>query len=300
MSAIADLAERYWKAFLDANPSYATLIGVHDRDGLLEDLSVEAMASQAQTLERILDDLGRANQTSDPITAALLANVIEADLTEYETEILIAPVDSYLGVHAKLIQAAAQISAPDPGAAALIAERYARIPLLFSQTIDRHRRLFSDGKTPALVSVHRVIDQIDAYLAMGLDTDPFVGLKLPPGWNGGVSWRQNMEELVASAIRPAFAGYRQFLLSEATQVARSSELPGICHLPDGEATYERLVKRFVTVPRDPSDVHRIGLAHATEILADEYAEVGSEAFGLSSPEAIFARLRTDTGLRYRS
>lgn len=300
MSAITHLAERYWNAYLDANPSYATLIGVHDRDGVLEDLSGEAMASHAQTLAGIADELEAADRTSDPVTAALLANVIEADLTEYETEILIAPVDSYLGVHAKLIQAAAQTSVPDPEAAALIGERYAQIPRLFAQAIDRHRRLFSNGMTPALVSVRRVIDQIDAYLATALETDPFVGLKLPQGWTGGSSWRQDMQELVSNAIRPAFADYRQFLRSEATEAARPSELAGICHLPGGEAIYERLVKRFVTVPRDPSDIHRTGVAHATEMLVEEYAEVGFEAFGVSSPEAIFARLRTDPALRYRS
>ena len=220
MPAITDLADRYWDTFLDANPSYATLIGNHDRDGVLEDVSQEARASDARKMAGLLEELASADSTADPVTAALLANVIEADLTEYETEILALTVDPYLGVHSGLIQAAAHSSAPSPESARLIGQRYAQIPRLFSQMIDQHRRMFSEGKTPTAVCVHRVMDQLDAYLDTRLDTDPFVGLSLPPDWSGAAAWRENMEELVSGQVRPAFADYREFLSAEAVKVAR--------------------------------------------------------------------------------
>ena len=42
------------------------------------------------------------------------------------------------------------------------------------------------------------------------------------------------------------------------------------------------------------------MTHATETLAEEYAEIGSEAFGLSGTAEIFSRLRDDPDLRYKS
>ena len=241
-----------------------------------------------------------ADPSDDPVTQSLLASVLSADLTEHETEVLVGPVDPYLGPHSETLRSAAQTSALTPEHARDLGLRYRKIPEMLRQATARHRRLTEEGKPPASASVGRVLHQLDAYLASDLDSDPFTGLQLPSGWSGEESWRADMEEAVTSLIRPAYAAYRRALADDILPRSRPDNAPGICHVAGGTDVYPRLVEQFVTVPYDPAQIHAIGRRHATEVLPDEYAEVGGEAFGTGDLERILATLRDDPALRYTS
>lgn len=296
------LSEEFWSHFLRTNPTYATLRGIHDHDAEIEDLSDDGLNARAHELRELRDHVTRARASSqdETITQSLLTTVIDSDLTELETEILVGPPDPYLGVHSTTLRAVAQTVAVEPPHASALAQRYALLPTLFIQAASRHRRLTDEGRSPAAVSVQRSIDQIDGYLASPLDTDPFVHMTLPEGWQGADRWRADMESTVTDLIRPAYAEYRDVLAEEILPRSRGDDEPGICHLRGGGDIYARLVERFVTVPTDPSEIHAIGTTYATETLVAEYAEIGQSALGTDVPSDIYARLRTDRSLRYES
>ncbi|MGH8911485.1 MAG: DUF885 domain-containing protein [Acidimicrobiia bacterium] len=298
MTSVDQLAARYWDLYLGANPSFASLVGDHRFDDSVEDMSDDFIDSHTARLRALRAELEPTDD--DPVTQSLLLAVIDQDLTEYETEILVGVPDSYLGPHSVILRRAAQTSAPQPADAGSLAERYRLIPRLLTQALDRHRRHLAEGKTPVAINVTRVIDQIDKYVASPLSSDPFVGLQLPAGWEGADAWRTAMTSTVTDVIRPAYTTYRDGLHDEILPHARPSEQAGICHIPGGEEIYRRLVERFVTAPWDPAEIHNIGVTHATETLAAEYAETGADAFGLTKPSAIFERLRTEPSLRYQT
>lgn len=300
MPSIDELSARYWDLYLDARPTYATLIGDHSRDSRIDDFTDEFRHTHTATLRRILSEVEATDPSHDLITRSLLVTVVGADLAEHETEILIGPVDPYLGPHSETLRSVAQTSALIPDHARDLMLRYRQIPWMLEQALHRQRRLLDEGRPPAAASVHRVLHQLDAYVASPIDTDPFVGLQLPPDWNRERSWRSEMEEIVVSLIKPAFGAYRIALADEILPRSRPDETPGICHLPGGEDIYLRLVERFVTVPYDPAEIHRIGRAHATEVLPDEYARIGGDVFDETDLARILERLRTDPSLRYRS
>ena len=300
--AIDDLADRYWELFLEANPTFATLVGDHRYNDQLEDLSDPSLEDRANSLRQLRTEVEAAatGPAGDTTNRSLLLSVIDSDLTEHDTEILVGAVDAYLGPHSGLLRAAAQTRAPSPDSAADLARRYQQVPRLLAQALERHRRHVAEGKAPTARNVERVISQVDAYLATNLSADPFVNLKLPDDWVGAETWRSDMEQTVSDVIRPAFAEYRSGLASDVLPMSRPPERSGICHITDGEATYRRLAERFVTVAYDPAEIHEIGLGHATESLADEFAGLGRRAFDTSNLPEILDRLRTDPELRYSS
>lgn len=300
MTTIDELSARYWDSYLAANPVYASLIGEHDYDGYVDDLSDSAIADRIRTLRALRAQARKVEAGGDSITRGLLLAMVDADLTEYETEILVAPVDPYLGVHSSMVRRAAQTKALEPSHALALRQRYDQVPRLLEQALARHRRLVAEDRAPVVTSVRRVLDQIDAYLSSDLRSDPFVGLNLPEGWQGEDGWRAAMEDVVRDAIRPAYAHYREVLEEEIAPAARVVAQAGICHVAEGEGIYRRLVERFLTMPFAPEEIHRIGLTHATETLVSEYETVGREAFGVSEPADIFSKLRTDPDLRFRS
>lgn len=300
MPSIDELAAEYWDLYLAVRPTYASLIGEHRHDAEIEDLSDSSRRDHVSRLRTLHIRVEETAPDEDPITHALLLSVIEADLVEEETEILIGPVDPYLGPHSEQLRMAAQTRALEPAHAQALARRYRQIPRLLDQASARHLRLASDGRPPAAATVRRVIDQIDAYLAGPVSEDAFVRLQLPDGWGAADTWRSDTAEVVESQVRPAYAAYRRELEEKVLPLARTDDHPGISYIEDGSEIYERLVERFVTIPYDPADIHRIGIEHATEKLVAEYAEIGREAFGVADSTAIFERLRTDPSLRYSS
>ncbi|HEX8870849.1 MAG TPA: DUF885 domain-containing protein, partial [Lentzea sp.] len=90
-------------------------------------------------------------------------------------------------------------------------------------------------------------------------------------------------------LRPAFARYREFLLSVE---GRDDEKAGLCWLPDGEENYRKLVRDYTTASYTPAELHQLGLDLIAG-LREEYAEIGSRVWGTSDVPEIFRRLRTD-------
>jgi uncharacterized protein (DUF885 family) len=71
----------YWNAWLRANPTYATGIGIHDYDAQVEDLSADAVnrrVADLQAFEKRLDALNTAGN----IDAEILKSAIQAELIE--------------------------------------------------------------------------------------------------------------------------------------------------------------------------------------------------------------------------
>ena len=300
MVEIAALADRYWDLTLANDPLYASTIGRHDYDSEIEDLTETGRNRYRQELLRLRGEVANADPAPDPITHALLEAAIDADLAEEETEILVGSVDPYIGPLARTLRFTSQTRATDPAHAAALAARFRRLPDLFAAAADRHRRLAEAGRAPARVVAVRVLDQIDAYLASGLGSDPFVNLDLPDGWAQAEQWRSQIADVVTSLIRPSLARYREVIADSVVPFARADERPGICHLEGGEEIHRRLVARFLSVPHDPLHIHQLGHTHATEGLLPEWEETGREALGEGETTVLFDRLRRDPALRYAS
>jgi len=78
--------EEYWKKWLQANPSIATGVGVHDYDAMLEDYSSKAFGNREADLTRMLDRLQRLNGLApdEIIDGEILRAAIRAELLEIQ------------------------------------------------------------------------------------------------------------------------------------------------------------------------------------------------------------------------
>jgi uncharacterized protein (DUF885 family) len=301
-SALRELADRYWEAYLEFRPTEATLHGDHRYDDRIEDLSVDGEARQRATwleLRAALDAVDAAGldapgRVTRQLLRAELTEAVEAiDLREAELRF-----DQMTGVHAELLVTAPQIQAPTAGSARALVERQRRLPGLLDQTVERLRAGLAAGRTPARVNVERSLNQVDKYLSSPLESDPFTGYAGPPGWDGEAEWRADLAGILRDAVRPAFARYRDFFASEALPAGRPHDRAGLCWLAEGEELYRHFVRLHTTVDDlTAEEIHQIGLDEIDR-LAAEYAEVGGRLFGTTDTTAIFERLRSDPALRY--
>lgn len=127
----------YWDAWLKANPSAATGIGVHDYDGQLEDLSRAAFEKRAADLDAMLDRLNWIAGLSpeQAIDAEILRSAIRSELLELrDVRGWASNPMMYVGTPGGAIDSLMKRDfAPRPKRLALVVSRLRQVPLLLAE-----------------------------------------------------------------------------------------------------------------------------------------------------------------------
>jgi len=302
---LQQLSDRYWDRLLAAAPTWASIIGDHRFDADLEDLSEEAEADLAAELHSIVSEAEEIDPSAldgdDRITRKVLIFEAESQAGTLDSRSAEYLVDPMLGIHMDMIQGIPQLRAATAEQADAYVAKASKAGLLFDQAMERHRQGVANGRTPPLISVEKVLAQLDAYSASPIETDPFLQIGTPGSWSEIelARWRNAMSDQVRTVLRPAVARYREGIASDVLPHSRPQEKSGICWLPDGDEIYERAVRRYTSLELGPQEIHDIGL-EAISSLEEEYRALGPEVLGTDDVLEIYRRLRDDASLRFGS
>ncbi|MEU6646133.1 DUF885 domain-containing protein [Saccharomonospora sp. NPDC046836] len=298
MTDVADLADEYLQLLFDADPLWPAVLGIDPTRTGLGEVSVEAEQVHRAALERVseraraldvavLDPQDRVTRDVLLSSARARMDQIDTRLVEFTiTDFFVAPASGLLTILPMVA-----VTNSEQGAAQL--ERLAAIPAHLEQVAQRHREGVAAGLVPVAHLVRSAIAHLDRYLADPA-SDPLLRQPAPDD-----DFAARRTQLLADVVRPGFSAYRDVLEREIVAHGRPDERPGVCYLPDGEATYAALARVHTTTDRDPDDLHTTGLRLIDELRA-EYSEIGSRVFGTSDLAEIFTRLRTDPALRWTS
>ena len=299
---IQELAAEYWDLVLASRPMDATLLGIHDHDGVLDDLSEEADAALGDRLGELLAatrSLDSAGMTrSAQVSRSLLMHQLEVGVDAIRLRLTEMASDQMLGPHVNLLMVAPQLTYPEVDQAEAALARYEQVPRYLGQALDRFRAGLAVGRTPAEAVLARSIHSLTSYLATDLAIDPFPAAGLPDEWAGADAWRERVSDLVRDSIRPAFEHFRDVLRDELGPHARPDDRAGWCHLPDGDEMYASLIRSHTTVSTPPDQIHELGRRLCEQDLPLEYLEIGGRAFGATDLDEVFGRLRTDPSFKH--
>lgn len=301
---LSQLATDYWDHTMRSAPSWATLLGDHRFDHLVEDHSPDGDAARHGALIGFRERLDALDLTvADPVdrvTARILATELTDQLRLIDLGVIELSSDQMDGPHIGALLSAPQMAAETPDHAERLLERFAHLGASLDQAADRFRAGASRGRTPAALCIRRSIHSIDAYLASPLDDDLFVNLTGPDGWDGEVAWRERLRAVVADSVRPGYQRLRDMMTHELLPVARPDNRAGLCWIDDGPEIYEALLRAYTSLPVTPDELHTFGIDETERELPRRYADIGGRVFGTEDLQQIFTRLRTDPELRYRS
>ena len=290
------LAEEYWDALLEVNPTTATVLGDHRFDDRIEDLSVEAEAAARDRWSAMLERLAAIPEDTlageDRVTHGQLASELNQAVAAVDQRLIELQSDQMTGYHVGLLQTLPVMSAPDGETAARLLERFRQVPRALDQAAQRFLDGATAGRTPAAICISRAANMLEGYLASPLESDVFVTLA------GADDVRDELADVARERIRPAYARMVATLRERLLPVARDDEHCGLAWIDDGPAIYATLVSQHTTLDLPPEEIHAIGMEEVTERLPAEYAEVGGRLFGMTDPARILERLRTDPDLRY--
>jgi uncharacterized protein (DUF885 family) len=164
---------------------------------------------------------------------------------------------------------------------------------------DRLRTGVAGGRTPMASTAKKTVEQVDAWLATDLASDPLLRLRSPQGWDGEGAWRAEMAQMVEVVVRPALSHWRDTIADEVLPAARPDDKPGLCWIPGGDEAYKVALFRYTTTHTMPDDIHKIGLEQIAR-LEDEYRVLGEEVLGTTDLAEIYRRLREDASLHFTS
>jgi uncharacterized protein (DUF885 family) len=303
-AALRELAEEYWETYIAANPSSATLLGDHRFDDQIEDISDEAEQRLRAAYTGYRERLNAIERDGldhvDRVTHDMMAEELDGHVRLIDARVWDMRWDQMDGPAILLLSSAPELHAPTPESAGMLVERLGRIPGLLDQAVDRHRHALATGRTPQAIVLERTANSIAGYVDSPLDTDSFVTIRGPAGWDGEADWRERLATVTTEAVRPAFRRYRETLTTELREVARPDERCGLAWIDGGGELYRTLIRWHVGLDIDPNEIHRIGMAELTEKLPAEYAAVGGRLFGVQDVDEVFERFRADASMYYRS
>jgi len=300
---LARLSDEYWEHTLETSPTQALMLGDHRFGDRMERVSREA---EDRNIAALRDFAGRAEaidpgglDADEAITREVLTFLAGSDADLEATRSSEFAVNPSMGFQALLPVTFAQLPIVEADHADQLVDKYRDLERMIDEGSQRLREGVAAGRTPIRLHVDAVAGQIDAMLDRPVSDDPLLAVRAPEAFDADAEarWRDRLAAALTEAIRPALGRHRDVLTEEVRPAARSEDEPGLCHLADGAKTYAPAIKRYVTLPMDPEEVHRIGLREV-ERLADEYRLIAGEVLGTADLEEIFERLRRDPDLHF--
>jgi len=291
---LAALFDREFKLSIEEHPELGTILGVPGFDDRLTDHSPEAIARRKAHVKTVIAELERFDpatlNTQDRISRdiALDGAGLQAREDAFYGDL---PFGSEFGDGWNLVTTQ---RGPELVAGYLInatrfateadyrnyLSRLAKVPRWLDQEIAQLRAGMKSGWMPPKEAMGPVPGMFDAFANADVTASPM--------WQPFTKFPKDIpvatQEALASegrrvlseAVHPAFAKYRDFVVKEYIPACRkelaSSALPG------GPAYYAFRVREMTTLPLDPAEIHKTGLAEVARIRGEMDKVIASTGF----------------------
>ncbi|SHG17582.1 Uncharacterized conserved protein, DUF885 familyt [Jatrophihabitans endophyticus] len=289
------IADRLATVLLEAEPFVASGLGLREYDALVPDPSRAAADELDRRLREVAAEVAalpaEATRPGSPerITAAAVAAVCERtrlELAARESEYTVTAMP-YVGPPAALATAARTVLVDDRAAADYLT-RLRSLPDWIDGTAARLDEGAAAGCFPVASLVESAVAWADRTLAEGV---PAAFTAAVPA-DASAAWRAELEAVVTGAVVPSLRSWRDRVAALLSR-SRPDDAAGLWALPDGAAAYRRAVAVHTTLPYEPQELHRIGLAEVAR-LERRAVELGAE-LGLHDLAAVVRAVRESSG-----
>lgn len=277
-NAVNDLAERFWEAILELNPTTATFYGDARYAGELEDPSPAGRARTRALMERTAREAAAIPvdglSTEDRITRDMLQVVAELSMEEDDQGLHQLRVVDQMGGPQQLMPQLTQFQPVDtPDRLEAFMDRLRAYPAFMAANADILTEALHSGLTAPSIVTERTIAQIERLLAIPIDQ-----AVVPASVQGASDAdRERIRDLVREFVYPADAQFLETLRGEYRHASR--EEPGIWSAPNGEQLYRTAIRSWTTLEMDPQEIHEIGLEQLQEIEAERRVIARAAGFG---------------------
>ena len=277
-SPVNVLADRFWEAILELNPTLASQYGDERYADRLEDPGPAGRAKARALFERTIGEVEaippEGLPVEDRITRDMIRVVCDLALEEDDQKIHeLRVVDQMAGPQTLLPQLTQFQPADTPERLEKLLARLAAYPAYMAANAQILRDGLADGLTAPRIVAERTIAQIERLLAVP------IGEAVIPSMVQVASDadRERVRDAVRDHVYPADQAFLDVLRGE--YLAKTRENPGLWSAPNGDALYRTAIRSWTTLDLDPREVHEIGMAEIREIEAERQEISAAAGFG---------------------
>jgi uncharacterized protein (DUF885 family) len=291
-TALDQLADAYWEAYLQRHPTFATALGDRRFDDRLEDYSAAANHTWRARLDAFGRELQGIGDEGDPTTRAALAEALRTDRAFLDADVQAFNVDPMNGPQVELLNIPSYQPIRSEAEADALLDRWRDMPRYLDQAGADLRRGLAEGRVGVAMLCRKVVEQLDELLSK---PDADWPLAEPAKEAPGI--RDRLLDVIGQEIRPAFERYRAIVVDEIAPAARPDDRPGLSHIPGGDEAYRLLTRAHTSLEIVPEEVHRIGLEEI-ERIDTEFVELGARLLGIEGLAPTLRALREDPSLHF--
>lgn len=296
--------EAYYEDVLRHSPEEATSVGRRDYDHRWSDLS-PAGREQWRSIQRGYVEMlsaipeERLNE-QDALSRRLLLADLSQSLAGADLEDYLLSFNQLFGLHTNVFLTLNQMPARTVEDFDNRIARLRAVPAYVDGGIATMREGIEAGIVQPGYIAETIAGQIEVQGKPSAAESPLLEAfrNLPDSIPAADRQRlaEEAEAAYANAFQPAWKKLKTFVTDEYVPAGRK-ETPATT-LPDGEALYAYMVKRYTTTDRTPDEIHQIGLREVARIKA-EIEKIAKEA-GFESGEAFEKHLKTAPEQRFGS
>ena len=272
------LADRFWEAILEQNPTTATMYGDERYDDRLEDPSTVGRARARElaesTLRAALAIEADDQALEDRITLDMVRVVCELQIEQDDQRVdLLRPVDQMGGPQTLLPTIATFQPADTPERFERFIARLRAYPAYIAANIELLQEGITTGLTAPRIVTERTIAQLERLLETPADDSVVVKMARV----ANEADRARVLAVVRDEVIPADQAFLEAL--RGAYLAASREDPGLWSAPNGDALYRTQILAWTTLALEPADLHRIGLEELEQIEAERKVIAQAQGFG---------------------
>jgi uncharacterized protein (DUF885 family) len=264
----------YWEYVLKVSPTFATYIGDHRYNDLLEDLSEESAKAQVDYFSELLLNLDKIDEsrlsTDNRLNNELLKNTLNNHIGFYRYKTHYLPVNHLSGPHIDFPQIIEYHPFKTEKDYADYISRLNAFPSQIEQLIEVLQNGVAHNMTSFGNSIEHVLNQVDAFTKFSSDVHPLITPlnNMPDNISENDKKRiiDTVNKSISSHVTPAYNKLHHYLSSDYSRHYRKHE--GIWSLPDGVELYRFYVRYHTTTDLTPEEIHDIGLSEINRIQLD--------------------------------
>jgi uncharacterized protein (DUF885 family) len=298
VKALHALFDREWAWRLKRSPELATSVGVHDDDDKLSDVSLEALARDNGESQVFHADLEKIDRAALPPEEQANYDIFAEQLRDREEsfgfgeQYLTINADSGFHTGFPLIWQSMPFQTVKQYDNYLA--RLRAFPRYMDQNIALMREGLKRGMTVPKATLAGTEDSLKTLIVSDAEKSalwtPFS--RIPPQLPAADRERLQKDgrQAIVEVVTPAYQKFYDFMVKEYLPGCRATL--GAKDLPNGEAYYKFLIRRFTTLDMTAEQIHQIGLDEVKSIRAEMDAVMKQVGFQGDFP-AFLKFLRTD-------
>ena len=297
------LFDQEWERTLREDPTFASTLGDRRYNDQWPDSSLAAIERSHAADVAVLDKISHFDASTLPSPERVNYEIFKRQYGErvqgYAFRSFLRPIDQRGGIQT-VDELTEQLRFATVQDFEEWITRLEHIGTYVDQTIELMQRGMAERRVQPRIVMERVPQQIAAQVVAQPEDSPFYApFKAFPDSIAAPDQQrlaQAAKTAISRSVIPAYRRFQEFFNAEYLPACRKSV--GAWDLPEGDAYYRYLVRRYTTLDLTPEQVHELGLKEVERIRGEMQKIIDSTGFS-GSFQDFLQFLRTDPQFYYK-